>query len=390
VSGNITGIFAIMRTTSSFEIFPTDASEQDLAKARRHRQEGRAGEAEAAYRSVMKHQPGLRTSWTECFDLLRQAGRADDALALAVDAERRFSAEAFPIALKGAALIEQRRFEEALAALETAVERDPYLALTWHELGNAAFRLGDGSRALLALDRAFALEPHTETLTLRGRILRDAGELYAATVAFEAAMHSATHEEQRAEIEGEIQLTQRLGDFAPRRLKDLTPGERWFAEHGVVVLAAAGGASAPPLAAHLVEAFAQLAEDRDWGFGQLLAHGTSPLWPILSERLGLPWEYLNRADPDRVPLLVAERPPHDDPQWESVAGAIRDSGKGAVFTVWHPAAEAPEVDVVGGLEERGAALALGVSPTNAIVMAQHPGAGVNSRDLAHRTPPAPE
>lgn len=377
-----------MRTTSSFEIFPTDASEQDLAKARWHRQEGRAGEAEAAYRSVMERQPGLRTSWTECFDLLRQAGRADDALALAVDAERRFSAEAFPIALKGAALIEQRRFQEALAALETAVERDPYLALTWHELGNAAFRLGDGSRALLALDRAFALEPHTETLTLRGRILRETGELYAATVAFEAAMHSATHDEQRTEIEGEILLTQRLGDFAPRRLKELTPGERWFAEHGVVVLAATGGAAAPPLAAHLVEAFIQLADDRDWHFGQLLAHGTSPLWPILSERLGLSCEPLGQADPTRAPLLVAERPPADDPRWDAAAQAIEAAGRGAVFTVWHPAAAPTTVHVVGGLEHEGKPLDLRVSPASAIVMAQHPGAGVNSRDLAHRTPPA--
>ena len=379
-----------MRTTSSFEIFPTDSSERDLAKARRHRREGRAGEAEAAYRTVMERRPGLRTSWTECFDLLRQAGRSEDALALAVDAERRFSAEAFPIALKGAALIEQRRFQEALAALETAVQRDPYLALTWHELGNAAFRLGDGSRALLALDRAFALEPHTETLILRGRILREAGELYAATVAFEAAMHSATHEEQRTEIEREIHMTQRLGDFAPRRLKELTPAERWFAEHGVVVLAATGEAPAPPTPERLVEAFADLAQDRDWNFGQLLTYGTSPLWPILSERLGVPCDPPHEVDPRRVPLLAAERPPRDDPRWQSAIEHMRAARKGAVFVVWHPIGETPLVDVVGGLEEDGRPLALGVSPANAIVMAQHPGADVNSRDLAHRTPPASE
>ncbi len=379
-----------MRTTSSFEIFPTDSSERDLAKARWHRQEGRAGEAEAAYRTVMERRPGLHTSWTECFDLLRQAGRSEDALALAVDAERRFSAEAFPIALKGAALIEQRRFQEALAALETAVQRDPYLALTWHELGNAAFQIGDGSRALLALDRAFALEPHTETLTLRGRILRETGELYAATVAFEAAMHSATHEEQRTEIEREIQLTQRLGDFAPRRLKELTPAERWFAEHGVVVLAATGEASTPPTPEHLVEAFADLAQDRDWNFGQLLTYGPSPLWQILSERLAVSCEPLHEADPQRVPLLAAERPPRDDRGWESAIEDIRAAGKGAAFVVWHPMGETPLVDVVGGLEEDGRPLALGVSPASAIVMAQHPGAEVDSRDLAHRSPPASE
>src|SRR5207244_568410 len=79
------------------------------------------------------------------------------------------------------------RYRDALATLEQAVEFDPDLALVWHELGYAAFRLGDRNRALLALDRAFALEPHTETLRLRGRILRDAGRYQAAEVAYEGA-----------------------------------------------------------------------------------------------------------------------------------------------------------------------------------------------------------
>ena len=145
-----------------------------------------------------------------------------------------------------------------------------------------------------------------------------------------------------------------------------------------------------PISPRDVTALVQLAHDRDWHFGQLLAHGTSPLWPILSERLGLPCEPLSQADPARVPLLVAARPPHDDAQWKSATEAIAAAPQGAVFTVWHPVADAPEVHVVGGLEDEGTPLALGVSPGAAIVMAQHPGAGVNSRDLAHRTPPAPE
>ncbi len=169
------GIFAgIMRTTSSFEIFPDEPSERELARARWLRREGRIAEAEAAYRGVMERQPGLRSSWTECFDLLRSAGQLSKALSLALEAEGVFSTEAFPLALKGAALIEQDRIPDAIEVLEVAVERDPNLALTWHELGYAAYRLGNGDRALLALDRAFALEPHTETLVLRGRIFRDA------------------------------------------------------------------------------------------------------------------------------------------------------------------------------------------------------------------------
>ena len=174
-------------------------------------------ESEAAYRGVMQRQPTLRSSWTECFELLRSNGHIDDALQIAGAAAGVFPEEAFPLTLKGAALIEMQRYREALGSLELAVERDPDLALTWHELGYASFKLGDRNRALLALDRAFALEPHTETLILRGRILRDAGELYAAEVAFEAARHSATHADQQASIQHEIDVTHRAGAFpAPR------------------------------------------------------------------------------------------------------------------------------------------------------------------------------
>ena len=374
------GIFAIMRTTSSFEIFPNDASERDLARARWLRREGRLDDAEKAYRKVMEGQPGLRVSWMELFDLLRRSRRATEALALAADAEQVFETEAFPITLKGAALIEQERFHEALEALEDAVARDPNLALTWHELGYAAYRIGDGTRALLALDRAFALEPHTETLTLRGRIIRETGELYAATVAFEAALHSATHDEQRAEIEHEVLVTQRLGDFAPRRLRDLTPAERWFAEHGTVVLAAESPGT-PPASEELVLAFVSLARDRDWDFGQVVSVTDNSLSRTVAQRFGLQLQTLDMFDPEQVPLLFAERPPFDDARWLQAVERVGEEGKGATFVVWHPIDGAPHADVVGGLEQNDTRLALGIDPASAIVMAQHPLARVAARGL---------
>ncbi|MEE8134728.1 MAG: tetratricopeptide repeat protein [Gemmatimonadales bacterium] len=369
-----------MRTTSSFEIFPNDASERELAKARWLRREGRLDDAEHAYRNVMEGQPGLRESWMECFDLLRRSGRAEDALALAADAEQAFETEAFPIALKGAALIEQERLHEALEALETAVVRDPNLALTWHELGYAAYRIGDGTRALLALDRAFALEPHTETLTLRGRIIRETGELYAATVAFEAALHSATHDEQRAEIEHEVLVTKRLGDFAPRRLRDLTQAERWFAEHGTVVLAAEHPGT-PPTSEELVQAFVSLARDRDWGFGQVVSTPDGTMAQTVAERLGVPLQTADALDPEQVPLLFAERPPLGDPHWQQAAKRVAEEQKGATFVVWHAIDVAPVADIVGGLEQNDARLSLGIDPASAIVMAQHPLARVATREL---------
>lgn len=369
-----------MRTTSSFEIFPNDASERALAKARWLRREGRLQEAEDVYRSVMKQQPGLRAGWTECFDLLRRSGHIEEALALATDAERTFATDAFPIALRGAALIEQARFQEALEALEAAVVRDPDLALTWHELGYAAYRLGDGNRALLALDRAFALEPHTETLTLRGRILRAAGELYAATVAFEAALHSATHDEQRTEIEHEILITQRLGDFAPRRPRDLTRAERWFTEHGTVVLAATGPGR-PPTTPELVHAFVSLAHDRGWEFGQVVTPSDDAISRTVAERLGISCEPLDHIDPERIPLVFAERPPVGQPDWKSAVDRVNEERKGAVFMAWCSVGDTPDADVVGGLDDDGVPLALEIDAAQAIVMAQHPVANIAGREL---------
>jgi Flp pilus assembly protein TadD len=369
-----------MRTTSSFEIFPNEPSERELARARWLRREGRIEEAEAAYRGVIERQPGLRTSWTECFDLLRSAGQLAKALSLATEAEGVFSTEAFPLALKGAALIEQDRIPDAIEVLEVAVERDPNLALTWHELGYAAYRLGNGDRALLALDRAFALEPHTETLVLRGRIFREAGEYYAAEVAFEGAADAAAHDDQRAEVLREIDFTRRLGAFAPRRLRHLTPAERWFAQHGAVVIASHAG-SAAPTGEELIEAFIGLAEDREWSFGQILTADDDSSWTTLTQHFGVPTASPYEADPDRVPLLIATRPPVDSPPWAEARRRIHARGRGAVVTVWHADDRPVGVDLVGGLEQGGIPVPLVPDTAAAAVMAQHPGARLADRHL---------
>src|SRR5438067_3107370 len=249
-----------MRTTASYELFPDAPSERAMARARYLAREGRIADAEKAYREVLAAHPDLKPCWAECFELLRSHGRREDALHLAEGARAQFGDSAFPLTLKGAALIELERYREAIGILEQAVESDPDLALVWHELGYAAFRLGDRNRALLALDRAFALEPHTETLRLRGRILRDAGRYQAAEVAYEGAAQAAEHTEQRLGAEREIAITRRYAFYAPRRPDDLSPAERGFAETGAVVLAPDSGADVPVDAA-LVSAFLDLARD---------------------------------------------------------------------------------------------------------------------------------
>src|SRR5205809_3726156 len=258
-----------MRTTASYDLFPDAPSERAMARARSLAREGRVAGAEAAYKELLATRPDVKPCWAEYFDLLRRSARRDDALQLSARALAQFGATGFALALEGAALIELERVPEALASLERAADADPDLALVWHELGVAAWKLGDGNRALLALDRAFALEPHTETLRLRGRILRHAGRYPAAEVAFEGAAQAAEHPEQREEAEREILATRRYAFYAHRRPEQLAPDELWLAQTGVAVLAPEPGPVAPSddmLVATLPEA----AGEPGWRAGQIV------------------------------------------------------------------------------------------------------------------------
>src|SRR5438876_7856448 len=329
-----------MRTTAEYELFPDAPSERALARARWLAREGRVTEAADAYRAVLASHPLLKPCWAEYFELLRRGGRAADALRVAEGAAAQFGESAFALTLKGAALTELGRYREALAVLDQAVESDPDLALVWHELGYAAYRLGDRNRALLALDRAFALEPHTETLRLRGRILRDAGRYQAAEVAFEGAAQAAEHGEQREEAEREIATTRRYGFYAPRRPDQLSPAERWFADTGTVVLTPDAGPVAPSDAV-LVKAFFEVARDSGWRFGQVVALGPlRPAWERLARALDAPLVAGTAFDPEATPLVVAERPLAADASWVQLGAAVRERVAGLLFVLALPAEDA--------------------------------------------------
>ncbi|MGH7606370.1 MAG: tetratricopeptide repeat protein [Gemmatimonadales bacterium] len=373
-----------MRTTASFELFPDAPSERAMARARWLAREGRTGDAESAYRDLLSTNPDLKACWAEYFELLRAAGRADDALRLADRACAAFGATGFALTLRGAALIELGRYRDALTELEQAVDADPDLALVWHELGYAAYKLGDRSRALLALDRAFGLEPHTETLKLRGRILRDAGRYQAAEVAFEGAAQAAEHPEQRSDAEREIAVTRRYGFYAPRKPDDLSPAERWFADTGTVVLAPDPG-PVPPGDGTLAAAFAELAADSDWGFGQLVTVGP----PIaaaadLAERLAAPLTIPAACDPAACPLIVTLRPLPGDPVWTGLVATVGEHGAGLVFVFEAPAetpAAAAGADVVGVITDAGQRRSRAPNPAHALSEAQHPAARLTGRRL---------
>jgi Flp pilus assembly protein TadD len=373
-----------MRTTASYNLFPDAPSERAMARARWLAREGRVNDAEAAYREVLAEHSEMKACWAEYFELLRGQRRSADALNVAHAAKARFPDSGFPLALVGAALIELGQFREALATLEQAVERDPNLGLVWHELGYAAFRLGDRNRALLALDRAFALDPHTETLKLRGRILRDAGRFAAAEVAFEGAAEAAEHDEQRDEARREVVATRRYAFYAPRRPDDLSPAERWFAETGAIVLTPAPG-PVPPSDEVLVTAFLELAEDRGWGFEQLIVCGPSlPCWNALAEGLGVPPVSAEAAVTGAVSLVAAIRPLPGDPSWESATRPVAAEDHGLVFVLEH-SADSPGrtgADVVGVLLDGGQRPPRMPDVAHAVSEAQHPSARVAGRRLS--------
>ena len=354
-----------------------------MARARWLAREGRIRDAESAYRDLLATHPEIKAGWAEYFELLRAGGRAEEALRLADTACLAIGATGFSYTLRGAALIELGRYKEALAQLEQAVDADPDLALVWHELGYAAYKLGDRNRALLALDRAFGLEPHTETLKLRGRILRDAGRYQAAEVAFEGAAQAAEHVEQRTAAEHEIAVTQRYGSYAPRKPDDLSPAERWFADTGTVVLAPDPGPVAPGDET-LIATFAEVTAASGWEFGQFVVAGPPvPAAEQLAERLGSPLKGTPAFDPAAAPLVVAWRPLPGDKTWERLTAAVAEHKAGLVFTLEHPseATEPMLADVIGVITDVGERRARAPNPVHALAAARHPGARLAGRRL---------
>lgn len=296
-----------MRLTSSFAVFRADPGEQDLSKARWYGRDGKIEAAVQEYRAALQRNPDMAAGWMELFELLRRAGRLDEALQVALESGRQFGPEAaMPLALEGAALAELGRVKEAVASLEGALERDGNLALAWHELAYAAYRVGEFARALLALDRAFALEPHTDTLMLRGRILREAGQYEAALVAFEAAHQSAEHDVPKRDAEREMAATRRAAALGGKRPRDFTARERLFAETGSAVLIADANGDPAEQLSRAVLAVPALVRHVGWHPGAVagVRDLDLPLAQYLAHALGAHLVAAAALDPADRPLVV--------------------------------------------------------------------------------------
>lgn len=377
-----------MRFTSSYAVFRYGPGEKVLAKARWFSREGKPSEAEQEYRAALAADPDLRAGWLELFELLRRDERHADALELARRAGAHFGPDAaMPLAIEGAALAELGRTREAIAALEAAIERDGNLALAWHELAYAAFRSGEYSRALLVLDRAFTLEPHTDTLLLRGRILREAGQFDAAEVAFEGAHQSAEHDVPRREAEREILATRRAAALGKRRPRDFSVRERAFAELGAVLLDGGAGtlssgqdAAIAELLAGCLGAFARLAETLGWPVTACC--GVLPedelLASALAPAVGAPVLPVGSVDAEDRPLLVTVH--GDGDEWRKQIARLDLRKKGYTFALTQPADAADAADVIGTLRCPGDAPAL--YPLAARALEMPPPANVGDDEIA--------
>jgi tetratricopeptide (TPR) repeat protein len=356
-----------MRLTSSFAVFRYEPGEKVLAKARWFSRDGKAAEAEQEYRAALGADPDLRSGWLELFELLRRHHRLPDALELTARAEAHFGPDAaMPLALKGAALAELGRTREAIAALEAAIERDGNLALAWHELAYAAFRAGEYSRALLVLDRAFTLEPHTDTLMLRGRILREAGQYDAAEVAFEGAQQSAEHDVPRRDAEREIASTRRAATLGKRKPKDFTLRERAFADLGAVLLDGGDGdleadPGAERVAAALagfIGAFIRLVPALDWrpAVCSAVLDEDVPLAGTLGRAIGAAVVPAAAVDPADRPLLVSVCGAGQE--WEKQVTRLDRWNAGYTFALTQAPGMAEVADVIGTLRCPGDARAI--------------------------------
>jgi tetratricopeptide (TPR) repeat protein len=349
-----------MRLTSSFAVFRFDPGEKDLAKARWFGREGKLDAAEQEYRAALAKNPDLKAGWLELFELQRRASRFGDALDTASRAQAHFGADAaMPLAMRGAALAEMGQTRDAIQALEGALERDGNLALAWHELAYAAFRTGEYSRALLALDRAFALEPHTDTLMLRGRILREAGQYDAAEVAFEAAQQSAEHDIPRRDAEREILATRRAAALGGKRPRDFSYRERWFVALGCAVLddglaqlgaAEAGGTDPARELARCLAALPDLARALAWRPAAVagVAPEDGPLVEAVARALDAQAVAVRALDPDDRPLIVTGVATHGG-EWSKQLARLARWKSGYTFALLQPPGPDDVGDVVGTL-----------------------------------------
>jgi len=235
---------------------------------------------------------------------------------------------------------------------------------------------GEHARALLALDRAFALEPGPETLYLRGEVLRSAGRYTAAEVAFEGAGQTAESAEQRLAADDQIRVTRRYAALSAGRPEQLGVVERWFAEGGGVPLCRSGS-GLPASDAEILEEFVRLARSSGWQFSELRRIDPWNGWTNLAAALELPIGS-GPLDPAAIPLVASVRPAIGADEWTQALLMVHGLGRGLVFVLIQPDGDTA-ADVIGTLDALP-----GSRPDAALAQlcARHPESRLRGRVLA--------
>ncbi|MFG1419200.1 tetratricopeptide repeat protein [Xanthobacter sp. V0B-10] len=157
----------------------TDARAAFSRATELHRQ-GKLDEAIEIYRRLAKSTPAFEVQRLLVFALL-QTRRFKDALAAARRACEAFPALAGAHVLLGAAFQASRTWDKALAAYEAAAALDPALAEAQYLAGNVLVALGRHAEAVARFDAVLALDPRAaEALSNRAAALSREGRLHDA------------------------------------------------------------------------------------------------------------------------------------------------------------------------------------------------------------------
>jgi len=137
---------------------------------------GETEEAEREYRKALVLDPAFVPAAVNLADLLREAGREEDAMQVLTEALRVAPRQATLHHVLGLALVRAGRNEDAIASLGRARELAPESARFAYVYGVALDNAGSRELALQVFERALAVRPHDrDLLTALATVLRDAG-----------------------------------------------------------------------------------------------------------------------------------------------------------------------------------------------------------------------
>ena len=145
-----------------------------LSKAISLHQEGNLNEAETLYRSILSTDANHFDALTLLGTIYLQRGNREEGVRL-IGLSLDISPQQ-PVALnnRGNALVDLKRFEEALASYDRAIALNPGYTEAYYNRGNALLGLQRPAEALASYDRAIALNPgYAQAHNNRGNALRD-------------------------------------------------------------------------------------------------------------------------------------------------------------------------------------------------------------------------